>query len=175
MKRLVIVAALLPFTAFAQPLNPTNNPNQPGYVVPSQQRMQTQMLNQQQQQQGLLKQQQQTQSRQQQQNLQIQMNDNSQRIRQAQPGELDPAHQQVLPNSNGGMLSQGSSSGGGMLSQPGSNDAGALSQSSNNGGSGMLHPQNSASGSTLQQPHMLPQTQTQSGGMLHSTPQTTTP
>ena len=71
MKRLVIVAALLPFTAFAQPLNPTNNPNQPGYVVPSQQRMQTQMLNQQQQQQGLLKQQQQTQSRQQQQNLQM--------------------------------------------------------------------------------------------------------
>jgi len=153
MKRLVIVAALLPFTAFAQPLNPTNNPNQPGYVVPSQQRMQTQMLNQQQQQQGLLKQQQQTQSRQQPQNLQMQMNDNSQRIRQAQPGELDPAHQQVLPNSNGGMLSQGSS---------------------NNGGSGML-PQNSASGSTLQQPHMMPQTQTQSGGMLHSTPQTTTP
>lgn len=153
MKRLVIVAALLPFTAFAQPLNPTNNPNQPGYVVPSQQRMQTQMLNQQQQQQGLLKQQQQTQSRQQQQNLQMQMNDNSQRIRQAQPGELDPAHQQVLPNRNGGMLSQDSS----------------------NGGSGMLHPQNSASGSTLQQPHMLPQTQTQSGGMLHSTPQTTTP
>ncbi|MDV5354087.1 DUF2756 family protein [Enterobacter asburiae] len=144
MKRLVIVAALLPFTAFAQPLNPTNNPNQPGYVVPSQQRMQTQMLNQQQQQQGLLKQQQQTQSRQQQQNLQMQMNDNSQRIRQAQPGELDPAHQQVLPNSNGGMLSQGSSSGGGMLNQ----------QSSSGGG--MLHPQNSASGSTLQQPHMLP-------------------
>lgn len=170
MKRLVIVAALLPFTAFAQPLNPTNNPNQPGYVVPSQQRMQTQMLNQQQQQQGLLKQQQQTQSRQQQQNLQMQMNDNSQRIRQAQPGELNPAHQQVLPNSNGGMLSQGSTSGGGMLSQQSSNGAGMLSQESSNGG-GMLHPQNSASGTTLQQPHMLPQTQTQSG-MLHSTPPT---
>ncbi|WLI77991.1 DUF2756 family protein [Kosakonia sp. H02] len=139
MKPLIIVAALLPFAALAQPLNPTNNPNKPGYVIPSQQRMQTQMLNQQQQQQGLLKQQQQTQSRQQQQRLQTQMNDNSQRIRQAQPGELNPVRQQVLPNSSGGMLSQGSNSG----------------------------------GVTTQQQHMLPQTQ--SGGMLQSTPQPITP
>lgn len=115
MKHLLILAALLPFSAFAQPLNPTNNPtnnpNQPGYVIPSQQRMQTQMLNQQQQQQGMLRQQQQTQSRLQQQNLQTQMDNNSQRIKQAQPGALNQG-QQVLPNTGSGMLSGGTDSGG---------------------------------------------------------------
>ena len=50
MKRLLILAALLPFAALAQPLNTMNNPNQPGYVIPSQQRMQTEMMGQQQQQ-----------------------------------------------------------------------------------------------------------------------------
>ena len=88
MKRLFILAAFLPLTAFAQPLNTTNNPNQPGYQIPSQQRMQTQMLNQQQQ------------------HLEAQINNNSQRVRQAQPGELDPNTQQILPNTNGGMLNQ---------------------------------------------------------------------
>lgn len=111
MKHLLILAALLPFSAFAQPLNPTNNPNQPGYVIPSQQRMQTQMLNQQQQQQSMLRQQQQTQNRLQQQNLQTQMNNSSQRIKQAQPGALNQG-QQVLPNTGSGMLSGGGDSGG---------------------------------------------------------------
>ena len=43
MKRLLILTALLPFVGFAQPINTLNNPNQPGYQIPSQQRMQTQM------------------------------------------------------------------------------------------------------------------------------------
>lgn len=111
MKRLLILAALLPFSAFAQPLNPTNNPNQPGYVIPSQQRMQTQMLNQQQQQQGMLRQQQQTQSRLQQQQLQSQINSNNQRVRASQPGALAPG-QQMLPNTNGSMLGGGTNTGG---------------------------------------------------------------
>ncbi|MFW7423952.1 DUF2756 domain-containing protein [Escherichia coli] len=66
MKRLLILTALLPFVGFAQPINTLNNPNQPGYQIPSQQRMQTQM--------------------------------------QTQPGERNPARQQMLPNTNGGML-----------------------------------------------------------------------
>ncbi len=41
MKRLLILTALLPFVGFAQPINTLNNPNQPGYQIPSQQRMQT--------------------------------------------------------------------------------------------------------------------------------------
>ena len=48
MKRLLILTALLPFAALAQPINTLNNPNQPGYVIPSQQRMQTEMMSQQQ-------------------------------------------------------------------------------------------------------------------------------
>ncbi len=59
MKRLLILTALIPFAALAQPLNTMNNPNQQGYVIPSQQRMQTEMMSQQQQQQGMLNQQQQ--------------------------------------------------------------------------------------------------------------------
>ncbi|EFY3956479.1 DUF2756 domain-containing protein [Shigella flexneri] len=39
MKRLLILTALLPFVGFAQPINTLNNPNQPGYQIPSQQRM----------------------------------------------------------------------------------------------------------------------------------------
>lgn len=110
MKRLILVAALLPLTAFAQPINTTNNPNLPGYENPTQQRMQTQMLNQQQQQKGMLNQNLQTQTRLQQQHLEAQINNNAQRVRQAQPGELDPSTQQVLPNTNGGMLNQSVSS-----------------------------------------------------------------
>lgn len=101
MKRLILVAALLPFAVFAQPINTLNNPNQPGYQNPSQQRMQNQMMIQQQQQTGMLNQQLQTQTRVQQQHLQTQMNNNTQRIQQSQPGG------QVLPNTNGGMLSGG--------------------------------------------------------------------
>ncbi|HIF8046381.1 TPA: DUF2756 family protein [Escherichia coli] len=94
MKRLLILTALLPFVGFAQPINTLNNPNQPGYQIPSQQRMQTQMQTQQ------LK----TQTQLQQQHLENQINNNSQRVLQSQPGERNPARQQMLPNTNGGML-----------------------------------------------------------------------
>ena len=56
MKRLLILTTLLPFVGFAQPINTLNNPNQPGYQIPSQQRMQTQMQTQQIQQKGMLNQ-----------------------------------------------------------------------------------------------------------------------
>ncbi|MGK3187542.1 DUF2756 family protein [Enterobacter soli] len=101
MKRLMILAALLPFAALAQPLNTMNNPNQPGYVIPSQQRMQTEMMGQQQQQKGMLNQQLKTKTQIQQQTLQNQMNANTQRIQQGQVRE------QPLPNQNGGMLGGG--------------------------------------------------------------------
>ena len=87
MKRLLILTALLPFVGFAQPINTLNNPNQPGYQIPSQQRMQTQMQTQQIQQKGMLNQQLKTQT-----------------VLQSQPGERNPARQQMLPNTNGGML-----------------------------------------------------------------------
>ncbi|EDQ4517365.1 DUF2756 family protein [Salmonella enterica subsp. enterica] len=98
------MTALLPFTAFTQPLNTMNNPNMQGYQIPSQQRMQTQMQTQQIQQQGMLKQQVQTQARSQQQNLQSQLNANTQRVQQGQPGN-GMLGQQTLPNTQGGMLS----------------------------------------------------------------------
>ena len=101
MKRLLILAALLPFSGFAQPINTMNNPNQPGYQIPSQQRMQTQMQTQQTQQKGMLNQQLKTQTQLQQQQRQTQMNNNAQRVQQGQVRE------QVLPNNNGGMLSGG--------------------------------------------------------------------
>ena len=104
MKRLLILAALLPFTALAAPLNVDNNPNKPGYDIPRQQRMQTRMLNQQQQQSSMLNQQRKVQTQQQQQHLQNQLNANQQRVQQSQPGMLN--QQQPLPNSNGGMLKQ---------------------------------------------------------------------
>lgn len=105
MKRYLILTALLPFAVLAQPLNTLNNPNQPGYEIPSQQRMQTQMLGQQQQQKGMLNQQLKTQTQLQQQSLQNQMNNNTQMIQQGQP------RVQPLPNTNGGMLSGGTSDG----------------------------------------------------------------
>lgn len=85
MKRLLLLAMLLPFAGFAQPINTMNNPNQPGYQIPSQQRMQTQMQSQQIQQKGMLNQQLQTQTRTQQQHLENQINTNSQRVLQSQP------------------------------------------------------------------------------------------
>ena len=78
MKRLLILTALLPFVGFAQPINTLNNPNQPGYQIPSQQRMQTQMQTQQIQQKGMLNQQLKTQTQLQQQHLENQINNNSQ-------------------------------------------------------------------------------------------------
>ena len=101
MKRCLILTALLPFACLAQPINTLNNPNQPGYQIPSQQRMQTQMQTQQIQQKGMLNQQLKSQTQLQQQNLQTQMNNNRQRIQQGQVRE------QPLPNTNGGMLSGG--------------------------------------------------------------------
>lgn len=56
MKAILFLAALMPLGVLAQPININNNPNQPGYVVPSQQRMQNEMKIQQQQQQSMLKQ-----------------------------------------------------------------------------------------------------------------------
>ena len=35
MKAILFLAVLMPLTALAQPLNTTNNPNQPGYVIPA--------------------------------------------------------------------------------------------------------------------------------------------
>ncbi|HDS9360215.1 TPA: DUF2756 family protein [Enterobacter chengduensis] len=115
MKRIVILMALLPFAALAQPINTLNNPNQQGYVIPSQQRMQTEMMSQQQQQKGMLNQQLRTQTQMQQQNLQNQMNANTQRVQQGQMRE------QPLQNKNGGMLGGGSTLNGGqqhMLTPP---------------------------------------------------------
>ncbi|EOG5373105.1 DUF2756 family protein [Cronobacter turicensis] len=109
MKRYLLIAAALPLAALAEPINVINNPNQPGYVNPSQQRLQTQMQSQQLQQKGMLNQQIQTQSRLQQQQLQTQMNNNVERIQQNQPGNFNPPREQVLPNTNGGMLNSSSS------------------------------------------------------------------
>lgn len=106
MKRLLILTALLPFAALAQPLNTDNNPNLPGYEIPSQQRIQTQMQNQQQQQKGMLNQQRQVQTQQQQLHLQNQLKNDQQRVQQAQPKMLNTPNQQPLPNTNGGMLKQ---------------------------------------------------------------------
>lgn len=126
MKRLLILTALIPFAALAQPLNTMNNPNQQGYVIPSQQRMQTdEMMSQQQQQKGMLNQQLRTQTQMQQQSLQNQMNANTQRVQQGQVRE------QPLPNKNGGML-------GGMTSS-GSGQQHMLPPQSNGS---MLNPQN---------------------------------
>ena len=125
MKRLLILTALIPFAALAQPINTLNNPNQPGYVIPSQQRMQTEMMSQQQQQKGMLNQQLKTQTQVQQQHLQNQMNTNTQRVQQGQVRE------QPLPNKNGGML-------GGMTSS-GSGQQHMLPPQSNGS---MLNPQN---------------------------------
>lgn len=125
MKRLLILTALLPFTALAQPLNTMNNPNQQGYVIPSQQRMQTEMMSQLQQQKGMLNQQLKTQTQMQQQNLQNQMNANTQRVQQGQVRE------QPLPNHNGGMLGNGTMQSSGQQHM--------LPQQSNGS---MLNPQN---------------------------------
>ena len=82
MKAILFLAALMPLGVLAQPININNNPNQPGYVVPSQQRMQNEMKVQ---------------------HLQNQLQTNQQRA--AQGGNLN-APQQVRPNNNGGMLRQ---------------------------------------------------------------------
>ncbi|WP_310608366.1 DUF2756 family protein [Buttiauxella brennerae] len=113
MKKILLLATLLPLTCLAQPINTMNNPNQPGYQIPSQQRMQQQMQTQQIQQKGMLNQQLQMQTQVQQQHLESQINNNSQqnvfKVKKTLPNELDVGTQQVLPNNNGGMLSGNSS------------------------------------------------------------------
>ena len=106
MKKLLFLAAMAPLFSFAQPLNTMNNPNHPGYEIPSQQRMQVQMQTQQMQQKGMLNQQLQTQNRVQQQHLDTQINNDTRRVLQSQPGGAGLNGQQVLPNTSGGMLSQ---------------------------------------------------------------------
>lgn len=106
MKKLLFLAAMAPLFSFAQPLNTMNNPNLPGYEIPSQQRMQVQMQTQQVQQKGMLNQQLQTQNRVQQQHLDTQINNDTRRVLQSQPGGAGLNGQQVLPNTSGGMLSQ---------------------------------------------------------------------
>ncbi|MGG8278798.1 DUF2756 family protein [Klebsiella sp. 141198] len=103
MKAILFLAALMPLGVLAQPINIDNNPNQPGYVVPSQQRMQNEMKVQQQQQQSMLKQNLNNQTHMQQQHLQNQLQTNQQRA--VQGGNLN-SQPQVLPNNNGGMLRQ---------------------------------------------------------------------
>ena len=111
MKRLLNLTALLPFVCFAQPINTLNNPNLPGYQIPSQQRMQPQMQTQQIQQKGMLNQQLKTQTQLQQQHLENQINSNSQRVLQSQPGELNPARQHMRQERrNGDMLNPPSTS-----------------------------------------------------------------
>jgi predicted PurR-regulated permease PerM len=83
MKAILFLAALMPLGVLAQPININNNPNQPGYVVPSQQRMQNEMKVQQQQQQSMLKQDLNNQTRSQQQHLQNQLQTNQQRAARA--------------------------------------------------------------------------------------------
>lgn len=102
MKRLLILTALLPFVGFAQPINTLNNPNQPGYQIPSQQRMQTQMQTQQIQQKGMLNQQLKTQTQLQQQHLENQINNNSQRVLQSQPGSEIPPGSKCRPTPTAG-------------------------------------------------------------------------
>lgn len=170
MKRMMLLAALLPCYALAQPLNVTNNPNQPGYQIPAQQRLQTQMQIQQNQQQSMLNQQVRTQTRLQQQNLESQINNNTQRMRQSQPGELNPQTQQVLPNSSGSMLSSGGQERmlNGTSSQSGMIHSGAQDRMLNN-----------SSPSVTQETHMLPQRSNsdmlQNNGTLNSNSSGTAP
>lgn len=90
MKFLPWLALLLPVAALAQPLNPTNNPNQPGYQIPSQQRLSQEMSNQQAIQKNTLRLQQQQQQQQQSQKLQQQIQQQQQRTQQLQPGSSRP-------------------------------------------------------------------------------------
>lgn len=140
MKKILLLAALLPFTCLAQPINTLNNPNQPDYQIPSQQRMKQQMQTQQIQQKGMLNQQLQTQTRVQQQHLESQINNNSQqdvfKVKKNYPNDLDVGSQQVLPNNNGGMLSSSTSSSQEHMLQPKTNG----SMLNSNGQSAPLQP-----------------------------------
>ncbi|EKP4476103.1 DUF2756 family protein [Cronobacter dublinensis] len=175
MKRYLLLAAALPLAALAEPINVLNNPNQPGYVIPSQQRLQTQMQSQQLQQKGMLNQQLQTQSRLQQQQLQTQMNNNVARIQQNQPGNLNPQREQVLPNTNGGMLNHQASSpqrlnsNGTMLNSGSSQhmlNSGSSQHMLNSGSSGVTL--NSPQQTHMIQPHQNGDMLRQNGATLNS-------
>ena len=93
MQKLLMLVLLLPLSSLAQQPNPLNNPNLPGYQNPTQQRLQSQMHVQQQQQQNTLTQQIQSQSVQQQQQLNRELNSNTSRIIQPQPGMIQQPQQ----------------------------------------------------------------------------------
>lgn len=103
MKLLIAIAALLPLTCLAQPLNSMNNPNLPGYQNPTVTRMNQQMNNQQIQQQSMLNQGVRNSATLQGQRLQSQMNSDTQRVLNDSPG------QQSITGSGGGMLNGNSS------------------------------------------------------------------
>ncbi|ELQ6134256.1 DUF2756 family protein [Cronobacter dublinensis] len=166
MKRYLLLAAALPLAALAEPINVLNNPNQPGYVIPSQQRLQTQMQSQQLQQKGMLNQQLQTQSRLQQQQLQTQMNNNVARIQQNQPGNLNPQREQVLPNTNGGMLNHQASSPQRLNSNGTMLNSGSSQHMLNSGSSGVTL--NSPQQTHMIQPHQNGDMLRQNGATLNS-------
>lgn len=89
MRNLLMLLMVIPLSALAQPPNPLNNPNLPGYQNPSQQRLQTEMQTQQQVQQNRLQQQIQTESRQHQQQLNQELNASRQRVLESQPGMIN--------------------------------------------------------------------------------------
>lgn len=107
MKRLLMLVFLAPLSSFAQYPNPQNNPNLPGYQIPSQQRLQTQMGQQQQLQQNQLSQQLQQQSQQQQRQLNTEINNNTQRLLPSPQGQK-----------NGPVLNQSEESGSSLLTPP---------------------------------------------------------
>lgn len=113
-KMLMVIAALLPLSALAQPLTPQQQRqnNDVRMINPSQQRQQQEMQIKQSQQQGMLRQNVQNQQQRQQQNLQNQIRNNNNMIQNSQPGKLIPRAEQTLPNTHGGMLSGGGSGSG---------------------------------------------------------------
>lgn len=110
---LMVIAALLPLSALAQPLTPQQQQqsNDARMINPSQQRQQQEMQLKQSQQQSMLRQSVQNQQQRQQQSLQNQIQSNNNLIQDSQPGKLFPRGEQPLPNTDGGMLNGGGSGG----------------------------------------------------------------
>ena len=132
--RLMVIAALLPLSALAQPLTPQQQQqsNDARMINPSQQRQQQEMQIKQSQQQSMLRQSVQNQQQRQQQSLQNQIQNNNNLIQDSQPGKLLPRGEQPLPNTDGGMLTGGGNSGQHMLQEKMNGD--------------MLHPGGGVSG-----------------------------
>lgn len=100
MRNLLMLLIAVPLSALAQPPNPLNNPNLPGYQNPAQQRLQTEMQSQQKTQQNRLQQQIQTESQQQQLQLNQELNASRQRVLDSQPGMI-PMPQPLTPSETG--------------------------------------------------------------------------